>query len=261
MGDEDIPDGTKFISGISFEKKWLIKNIGTCTWTSGYELVFNKGDRMEAPDETQLTKVEVSPGESIVISVSLKAPDEAGTYQGDFLFRSADGIVFGLGGEAEDPIWVKIEVSEPTPTGTLTLTSTSTPTATLTATDSPKADLSITEFIINPASPVNGTPVSVNITVYNHGNAQADPFTVKWLPGENFAEDRTCSWSIPSLNAKGGLVLTIGAVNPSADCADFTYTSAYDDLVSKVIADVNNTVDESDEGNNTTSKTIDVVNP
>ncbi|RLC66117.1 MAG: hypothetical protein DRH97_07000 [Chloroflexi bacterium] len=47
--DVTIPDGTDLAPGDNFTKTWRLKNTGTCTWTSGYSLVFDHGDSMGGP--------------------------------------------------------------------------------------------------------------------------------------------------------------------------------------------------------------------
>ncbi|MFB3764736.1 MAG: hypothetical protein ACE14P_05745, partial [Methanotrichaceae archaeon] len=56
----------------------------------------------------------------------------------------------------------------------------------LTATAAP--DLYVSEFSMNPDTPVQGSPVSVRIGVYNQGNSPSGPFTVEWWPGENYQQ-------------------------------------------------------------------------
>ena len=48
--DVTIPDGTKITGGTSFTKTWRLRNAGSCTWTTEYDLAFVKGDQMSAPN-------------------------------------------------------------------------------------------------------------------------------------------------------------------------------------------------------------------
>ena len=111
--DVTIPDGTEMVPGEIFTKIWRLKNTGTCTWTSGYTLVFESGESMGAPPATQITTGTVPPGSEVDISIVLEAPVSSGTFQGYFKLRSTEGNVFGLGDESK-PFWVKISVSEVT---------------------------------------------------------------------------------------------------------------------------------------------------
>jgi hypothetical protein len=213
-------DGTEFFLNTSFTKTWRIKNIGSCTWTSSYRLVFANGERMGAPDLVPFTGGDVPPGSTVDISVDLKTPAAEGTYQGNFRLKAADGTLFGIGATADKSFFVKIKAVKPL------------------------ADLYITEFSITPATPKQGVPCHVRVLVYNGGKAAAGPFTVAWWGLDSFASPG-CTWNLDSMAARGGRVL---------EC-DFTFNSWYPTTkTTKVTADTSNTVEESDESNN--SKTI-----
>jgi hypothetical protein len=95
--------------------------MGTCNWTAEYTVVFISGNQMDAPDEVNIDQP-VAPGQSIDIDVTMIAPQETGTYQGNWKLRNADGDIFGIGPNANDSFWVRIVVVEaddtPTPTAT-----------------------------------------------------------------------------------------------------------------------------------------------
>lgn len=111
--DVTVPDDAEMSPGEKFTKTWRLKNTGSCTWTSGYDLVFDHGDSMGAPPSVQITTGTIAPGQEVDVSVELTAPDDPGTYQGYFKLRSTEGIVFGWGDESK-PFWVKIVVKEET---------------------------------------------------------------------------------------------------------------------------------------------------
>lgn len=96
ISDVTIPDGTELTKNTAFTKTWRLKNIGSCAWTSGYQLIFDHGDQMSGPASKQLTSGVVNPGDTVDISVDLKAPDPAGSYRGYWRMRDAGGVVFGL---------------------------------------------------------------------------------------------------------------------------------------------------------------------
>ena len=113
--DVNFPDNTNVNPGESFVKTWRLKNAGSCTWTPAYNLVFTGGDSMGAPAALPLAG-NVSPGSTIDISVTLKAPDAGGTYRAEFKLRNASNVIFGLVKD-NDPFWVQIKV--PTASGVL----------------------------------------------------------------------------------------------------------------------------------------------
>ena len=112
---EDItyPDNKEVDAGATFVKTWRLRNNGSCTWNSSYALVFDRGDAMNGPASAQLTTGTVAPGQVIDVSVTLKAPTTAGTYQGYWMLRNGGGAIFGIGGDSRSSFWVKVKVINP----------------------------------------------------------------------------------------------------------------------------------------------------
>ena len=113
--DVTVPDGTKYEPGATFKKTWRLKNIGTCTWTTSYSLVFDTGEQMSAPASIKFPS-EVKPGETIDINVDMTAPGKVGHYIGYWKFKNAAGVSFGIGYNANKAWWVEINVAELTAT-------------------------------------------------------------------------------------------------------------------------------------------------
>ncbi len=114
IADVTIEDDEVMLPDESFYKIWRLKNVGTCTWTTDYDLVFVSGDRMDGDKEVPLT-YNVAPGSTIDVAVYLTAPDEKGTYQGFWMLRSGNGSRFGFGAYADQAFWVKINVKKSAP--------------------------------------------------------------------------------------------------------------------------------------------------
>jgi hypothetical protein len=106
------PDGSPVARNSSFVKIWRIKNIGTCTWTPSYALVFNGGDALNGPALVSLAG-NVKPGEFIEIPVTFTAPNKDGKYRGYWKLRNASGVLFGIGTQADTAVWVDIKVTGP----------------------------------------------------------------------------------------------------------------------------------------------------
>lgn len=106
--DVSVPDNTEFDPGAPFVKTWRLQNDGTCTWTANYNLFFDQGDQLGAPDSVPIGVI-VSPGETVDVSVNMQAPEVAGSYKGEWKLRSETNEIFGTGSGA-NPIWVKILV-------------------------------------------------------------------------------------------------------------------------------------------------------
>lgn len=91
--DVTIPDGTVVPAGSSFTKTWRIKNIGTCTWTPSYTIVYDHGNQMGGPN-AQALGVTVNPGQTVDIAVNLVAPTTPNDYTGYWKLRNASGVTF-----------------------------------------------------------------------------------------------------------------------------------------------------------------------
>ena len=115
ISDVTVPDGTKYEPGATFKKTWRLKNIGTCTWTTSYSLVFDSGAQMGAPASIKFPS-EVKPGQTIDINVDMTAPNTAGHYIGYWKFKNASGVLFGIGSNANKSWWVEINVAGGTTT-------------------------------------------------------------------------------------------------------------------------------------------------
>jgi len=115
VSDVTYPDGSDVTVNEGFVKTWRLQNNGSCTWTSGYKLIFSHGDRMNAPDEVILTGGSIAPGQTVDVSVSLTAPSNQGTYKGYFKLKASDGQVFGIGAGGTTAFWVEVEVFPDTP--------------------------------------------------------------------------------------------------------------------------------------------------
>lgn len=93
--DVTVPDNTRMPPGRAFAKAWRLRNAGTCTWTTGYALVFDSGAQMGGPASQDLTE-EVLPGATVDVSVTLTTPSAAGTYRGNWRLRNEQGETFAL---------------------------------------------------------------------------------------------------------------------------------------------------------------------
>ena len=165
--------------GTTFIKSWRLENIGSCAWTHDYGLVFASGDRLGAYEDLPLPGI-VAPGEMVDLSVEMTAPDQPGTYQGNWLLRDGGGSTFGLAPEGASPFWVSIRV----------LTDRATPVADSPAAGiCPQAEGHVVTMTINPDIPdprcvsvrsnqrlqvVNHREETLSITL-GRSSAQLDP--------------------------------------------------------------------------------------
>jgi hypothetical protein len=125
VADVNFPDGTVVQPGAQFTKTWRLKNVGSCAWSTSYELVFFSGEKMGSASSAKFPK-NVAIGETVDVSMNMTAPSTAGSYRGYWMFKNANGALFGIGAQANKPWWVDIKVTGgPTVTpGTSTVTAT-----------------------------------------------------------------------------------------------------------------------------------------
>ncbi len=111
VDDVTVPDNTEMLPGQEFVKTWRLQNVGTCTWTSQYSMVFANGDQMNAASPLPLSG-SVAPSATVDLSFTFKAPGTTGTYRGDWKLKNANGVIFGLGSHAADTFYTLIKVVE-----------------------------------------------------------------------------------------------------------------------------------------------------
>jgi hypothetical protein len=107
-----INDNTVLEGNQSFTKIWRIENVGTCTWSTSYSLVFSSGETMGGALSNPLLQ-EVKPGETIDLRLDLIAPSYAQPYTGNWMFQDPAGNQFGVGGQSNQPLAVTIVVKPP----------------------------------------------------------------------------------------------------------------------------------------------------
>jgi hypothetical protein len=113
IDDISIPDGVYLAPGEAFEKIWRLLNAGTCPWTTEYALVFESGDDFGGNPVVPLT-ASIVPGSTVDLAIELVAPQNNGSYEGNWMLRNDQGEDFGQGIRADKPFWVRINVG-PTP--------------------------------------------------------------------------------------------------------------------------------------------------
>ncbi|MGA2112298.1 MAG: NBR1-Ig-like domain-containing protein [Anaerolineales bacterium] len=119
VGDVTYPDGTVVRPDFAFQKTWDVRNIGTCTWTMAYRLVFYNGKHMSGPNYVNFDQI-IPPGGHIFLTVDLISPVPPGPWYGEWVLQAPDGSQFGVSTEnGVFPLLVNIIV-----TGTLTPTPT-----------------------------------------------------------------------------------------------------------------------------------------
>lgn len=109
--DQNMTAPPVLAPGQDFVKSWRVLNDGTCDWQPNFTLAYVRGNRIEASMSGNPTAVGrvVRPGETIDLSVSLRAPQVPGLFQGFWQMRDDLGQSFG------QVVWVGIQVPDPNP--------------------------------------------------------------------------------------------------------------------------------------------------
>lgn len=167
--DVTIPDGTVMSPGEGFSKTWRLENVGSCTWTRQYAVIFFSSNSLNAY-QTQYLSGEVEPGEVIDVTVDMEAPMISGEYQSNWMLRNAEGELFGIGPHGDAPFWVVIRViSLVTETPAVSPTMTVTPVVYLTG----LANLGDGDRLDLDSGVVNPREGSVSDMTYQYGGDPA----------------------------------------------------------------------------------------
>ena len=129
-------DGTTMYPGQKFTLTWVVRNIGTTTWSTSYTVRCYLGTTEGCFSGSNFTfPKEVAPNDTVELTLSMAAPSSSGDYTTDWVMTNADGVNFY-------PLTLQISVEGSAPTATHTKSpATSTPEATETSapTDTPEA--------------------------------------------------------------------------------------------------------------------------
>lgn len=103
LEDLTFPDDTPVPANSVIEKKWLVSNVGSCSWDSLYRLRWIGGVTMNPAAELPLFPAKA--GSQAVLQVNFTAPAEAGTYESTWQAYDPQGAAFG------DPVYMRIVVT------------------------------------------------------------------------------------------------------------------------------------------------------
>lgn len=110
LGEGGIADGTEIEAGKSFNKSFMLQNIGECTWDEGYSFAFVPefstpgfvGYNIVLPKNKPEDYTKPGYGQTFVLK--LTAPKTAGTYKGYWKMKDDSGNFFG------PLVWLEIVV-------------------------------------------------------------------------------------------------------------------------------------------------------
>lgn len=101
----------------SFYKSWQIQNVGSCTWSGDYALVYHSGYQLGGTSPLVLgSGVVVYPGQYVTVTIQLFTPPQPGTYDSQWWMQDASGNTFGGGANFTQPLSAIVVVpGEPDP--------------------------------------------------------------------------------------------------------------------------------------------------
>jgi hypothetical protein len=262
VADITIPDDTSFQLGTPFLKTWRLQNIGTCTWSPEYQLVFVSGDAMGAPDSISMTSDNIPPNGNLDVSISMTTPDNPGTYQGYYKLRAPDGTIFGIEPNGSNAFWVLINAvdnnspdeeesapPEDVPVNPpLHINPPNKPIITVVIPPfllAAKPDLVFTQvMILGAVHTSTGGTVHVTISIKNQGDGDATgDFLVRLFPNTIPIQSPPTPFCDKTFNG-------LAAHQEVTYACDFTYLPNSTQIRARTSVDAANTIVESDESNN-----------
>jgi hypothetical protein len=101
--DLTVPDGSNFAPGQAIDKRWQVRNSGSCNWDRRYGLKLIGGDAMGNPPLLPLFPARA--GAQAVLEIHFTAPPSGGLYECDWRAVDPQGQPFG------DPVYMQISVA------------------------------------------------------------------------------------------------------------------------------------------------------
>ncbi len=100
IDDITIPDYSEIPAGSTFVKTWRFKNLGPCTWTTDYRIIFSYvsdtgKNGIFTPPAPAYFPATVEPGDEVDLSITLTAPTKADGYIVVFRLQNDKGFNFG----------------------------------------------------------------------------------------------------------------------------------------------------------------------
>ena len=93
LEDLTIPDGEVVTAGSIIEKKWSVRNSGTCNWNETYTVRLINGPDLGAASPRPL--IPSRSGTDAVIEIDFTAPDQPGNYISTWQAFNSTGEPFG----------------------------------------------------------------------------------------------------------------------------------------------------------------------
>lgn len=182
IADVTVPDATIFKPRDTFTKTWRLKNIGTCSWTTQYALVFVRGQAMIVPEPQHLAGT-VAPGEMVDVSVNLTAPETPDVYSGYWALENASGARVSIPGSSDATFYVNIKVVPETASFKVTV-------------DSLAVSCQKSDFFTVTATITSNGPGTISYSFSNGGSDPPSPTTLTFDSATTLTVTRDMPFSV-----------------------------------------------------------------
>ncbi len=108
--DVPVANGDSVHPGTTFSAAWRLANVGTCTWTSGYQIVLTSGGGAIQATSAQAFPGTAAPGDTLDVAFELTAPDKPGTYTLTWQLRGPGTGYFGHGASGDQDFTLTFDV-------------------------------------------------------------------------------------------------------------------------------------------------------
>lgn len=108
---QSLSAGPNVTQGQFLIKRWTVLNIGTCTWTTGFTIVYYDGTKFQPLPLVKNFHQVVAPGDFFIITFEFKAPTDVGIHKSYWMLRDETGQLFGIG-TADIPLYIELDVQK-----------------------------------------------------------------------------------------------------------------------------------------------------
>jgi hypothetical protein len=116
IADVTYPPGSNVNPSTAFYKSWQVQNVGTCTWTGNYALVYESGFQLGGTSPLTLgSGASIAPMQYVTLTIQLWTPPQSGTYTSSWLLQDSNGNAFGGGENQLEPLLVRVVVPGQSP--------------------------------------------------------------------------------------------------------------------------------------------------
>jgi hypothetical protein len=170
VADVTVPDGTTFSRGDNFDKTWKLRNIGTCTWNTGYFIQYENGPLQPKNKKINLN-TNVAPSQSVDITASYNVALDPGTYRSTWSLRNASGAVVPFSNTANNGFYTEIKAKA----SSAAVAATATTAAPAAATATTAAPAAATATTAAPVAPVGKITSVAPVITFEDGSDLEGP--------------------------------------------------------------------------------------